>query len=809
MPTTYAQADRPLIVQTPLGKDALLVVGFRGQEGLSQLFTFHLEVLAENSKPVAFGRLLGQPVSLALELPSNAERRHFSGICTRIVEEGRDRTFTRYTLTLAPQLWILTRRSQSRIFQHLSVPDILKKALQGLDVSFELQGTYEPRDYCAQYRETDFDFVSRLMEEEGIFYFFKHAAEGHTLVVADMPQSHVDLPHGPRLIFEEVAGGQRAEDRVFVWHKQQDLRSGKVLLWDHCFELPHKHLEAEAAIQDQVQAGTVTHPFKAAGNDKWLLYDWPGDYALRFDGVDRSGGEQPTEVPKIFADNLRTARLRMQQEAVSGLLVRGQSTCRQLVSGFKFSLERHPHANGAYVLTTVQHSATLGLNYRTDSADAFHYDNSFTCIPAALPFRPERRTPRPIVHGTQTAVVVGPPDSEIFTDKYGRVKVQFHWDREGKHDADSSCWVRVCQPWAGKRWGASFWPRVGQEVVVDFQEGNPDQPIIVGSVYNFEQMPPYLGQGNDPKHPVDNKLTGIKSCTTPGGKGFNEWRFDDTAGKEQVFLHAERDLDQRVKNDVHERVGNDRHLIIGQGMFGLGTGDQRELVGKDKHLTVKHNHVELVEGNVQLTVGGLLSMAGGLLPVPGGIVGAVVGGLLGGNLDLVVNANRKEMIAKDDHLHVKGSRKELVDKDDDCTIGGIRKTLVKGAEHLHVVADHLIQIDNDCFLNVGKNRHEKTGILHAIEAGQEIHIRAGVNLVLEAGSRVTLKGPGGFLDINDEGVTIQGLLVRINSGGSSGKGSGCQPKAPEDPASPEDAMPAMPLPPDEADESVGGDKSAP
>src|SRR5205807_1970189 len=258
----------------------------------------------------------------------------------------------------------------------------------------------------------------------------------------------------------------------------------------------------------------------------------------------KGGGEQPAELQKIFQDNKRTVGIRMQQEAAPSIEISGSSNCPQLAGGHKFTLQRHFNGDGPYALTTVLHAARQP-NF-TAGSDDFQYSNTFTCIPLALPFRPTRSSPRPVVQGTQTAVVVGPAGQEIFTDKFGRVKVQFHWDRDGKNDIDSSCWVRVGQLWAGKRWGASFWPRIGQEVIVDFLEGDPDQPIIIGSVYNADQMPPYLGDGLDTKHKKDNKVTGVKSNTTMGGKGFNEWRFDDTKGKEQLFLHAERDMDVRV-----------------------------------------------------------------------------------------------------------------------------------------------------------------------------------------------------------------------------------------------------------------------
>jgi type VI secretion system secreted protein VgrG len=742
--TSYTQGTRTLIVTTPLGKDVLLAVSLRGREALSQLFHFELDLLAENGKDVAFDKLLGQKVTAALALPGKPVR-HFSGICSRVSQGRRDQTFTAYRMEVVPQFWLLTRRVQSRIFQHLTVPDILKKVLAGLDVTYEIQGKFDPRDYCVQYRETDFNFASRLMEEEGMFYFFKHTADGSKMVVANTPQSHSDIP-GSKLIFEETQGGVRDEDRIATWEKVQELRSGKVTLWDHCFELPHKHLEADKTIADSVQVGKVSHAQKLAANGTLEIYDYPGIYAQRFDGVDRGGGERPADVQKIFEDNKRTVGIRMQEETAPGLVIHGESACRHLVSGHKFTLERHWNADGGYVVTSVQHTAQAADDYRSGGPGDYRYENHFTCIPVATPFRPLRVSPRPVIQGTQTAVVVGPKGEEIFTDKYGRIKVQFHWDRDGKNDAESSCWVRVAQPWAGKRWGASFWPRIGQEVVVAFLEGDPDQPIIVGSVYNADQMPPYLGKGPDTKHPNDNKLTGVKSNTTTGGAGFNEWRFDDTKDKQQIFVHAERDMDTRIKRDNRELILHDRHLIVGSEE--KKEGDQRELVYRDKHLNVKRHQVELIEGNMELTVGGT-----------------------GGNVDVLIKKDRKEKIDGSDHV--------LVGKDRSEKVGGGQS------------------------LTVGGDQHEKIGKNHALEAGMQIHVKAGMTLVLEAGVQLTLKVGGNFIDINPAGVSIMGTMVMINSGGAPGTGTGAQPKEPEQ------AKEAKPTKPDLADDAKTGQKSAP
>jgi type VI secretion system secreted protein VgrG len=597
---SYLQANRPIAVFTPLPPDTLLLTGLRGQEGLSRPYHFQLDLIAEDPQKVAFDKLLGNRVAVRLNLADDRER-YWSGICSQFSEIGRDVVFTHYSLDMVPQLWLLTRRAQSRIFQNLSVPDILRKVLAGLDVTWELQGAFHARDYCVQYRETDFNFASRLMEEEGIYYFFKHTRNNHTMVVANTPQSHPDMPLGSRIIFDENAHGREDDLRVRSWEKSQWLRSGKVTVWDHCFELPHKHLEAQEIIQDSVAAGKVTHKLKVGNNDQLELYDFPGEYAQRFDGVERGGGDRAGDLQKIFEDNGRTAKIRIQEEAAGGLMVSGSGACRNFVSGHKFTLERHYHGDGAYVLTSVTHGiTTASTDYRSGQDSQFEYSNTFTCIPFGLPFRPPRATPRPVVPGPQTAVVVGPPGEEIFPDKYGRVKVQFHWDREGKADAESSCWVRVSQSHAGKRWGSIFIPRIGQEVLVAFEEGDPDQPVIVGSLFNAQEMPPY------PLPDEKTKTVLFKSNSTTGGGGHNEIRFEDSKGKEQIYIHGEKDLDVRIKDAVREWIGGDQHLIV--------KGAQNEEV--EKNWYQKTGMSIVIESGLELTI----KSSGGFIKIdPSGI----------------------------------------------------------------------------------------------------------------------------------------------------------------------------------------------
>ena len=561
-------------VTTPLGPDKLLLVGFTGQEAVSRLFSFQLDMIAENDTDIAFDKLLGQKITVRLNLPDDKER-YFNGLCKRVSQGEQGNDFTSYQMEIVPQFWMLTKKAQSRIFQQKSVPDILKKVLEGLDVTYEIQGTFHPRDFCVQYRETDFNFASRLMEEEGIYYFFKHSESGHQMVVANSSSSHTDLPNGSTIIYEDIEGGGRDEDRIYDWEKAQEWRSGKYTLWDHSFELPHKHLEAEANILDSVQAGKVSHKLKVANNDKLEIYDYPGEYAQRFDGVQSGGGDRAGDLQKIFQDNKRTVDLRIEEEAAPGLVIQGAASCRHFVSGHKFTLQRHFNADGAYVLTTIAHSARQSGDYRSGSGD-FHYSNSFTCVPSALPFRPQRLTPKPVVQGTQTAIVVGPSGEEIFTDKYGRVKVQFHWDRDGNNNEESSCWVRVGTLWAGKQWGVIHIPRIDQEVIVDFLEGDPDQPIIIGSVYNAREMPPY-------KLPDEKTKSTVKTRSSKQGTSdnYNEIRFEDKKGSEQIFINAEKDMDTRVENDDRQYVKNDRHIMI--------KNDHREKIDNDMSIQIGNN----------------------------------------------------------------------------------------------------------------------------------------------------------------------------------------------------------------------------
>ncbi len=701
----YKHQDRKLRVNTPLGPDELILTGFWGTEAISTLFGFRLEMLAENKTKVAFDAILGQKVTVYLALADGSET-YLNGLCVKLAQGGRNDLFTEYEAALVPDVWRLTRKAQSRIFQRMTVPEILKKVFAGFTVDWQLNEKYEPRDYCVQYRETDYNFAARLMEEEGIYFFFEHSDGDHKMIASDSPSDHPDLAGDSKLIYEEVEGGVRDENRVWAWRKEQEIRPGKYLLWDHSFELPHKHLEAEALIHDSVPVGKETHKLKVKGVDQMEVYDFPGEYAQRFDGINKGGGEQKAELQKIFQDNERTVGIRMDEETTPAVVIRAKSSVKHLVPGYKFTLQRHFNADGEYLLTSVKHAATCGAGYRSGEEDALTYENEATCIPAAMPYRPRRTTPKPVVQGSQSAVVVGPSGEEIFTDKYGRVKVQFHWDREGKNDENSSCWIRVGTSWAGRQWGAIRIPRIGHEVIVDFFEGDPDQPIIVGSVYNADMMPPY-------DLPENKTQSGVKSRSSLGGgpKNFNEIRFEDKKGKEEFYQHAERNLTTVVEADEGRTVGGDRGT-------GIGGNDSRT-VGKNDTHEVKGYQTVHVKGYQKTGIDGFH--------------------------ELTVGQHRKTTITSNDTTNVGGTEEH-----------NVTKVFQVNADTIFLVAKNQIQMNvGGSFVNILNGEVDVT-------TGGAVKVN-GKTVTVHADGTATVEG-GGTVDVKSNGpVNVNGAVVKLNA----------------------------------------------
>ncbi len=573
----YSQAGRLISVTTPLGEDELLLTGFTGHEAISRMFQFQLTMLSEDTD-IDFTAIIGQSVTINV-IQSDDSKRYFNGFVSHFACTGKEGDMTRYELQLVPKLWTLTRCADCRIFHNKTGPDIIKQILTDRGIKFEdsIGGSYKTLEYCVQYRETDFNFISRLMEQFGIFYFFKHEDGEHTMMLGDTSSVHQPCPGQASAAFNLAAGGLDAGDIVNSWSISQELRSGKHSITDYNFTTSNSDLLA-----------SETTIYSVGGNDNMEIFDYPGLHGTASDGT-------------------AIAKVRMQEDEAMHKIAHGTSVCRAFATGYKFDLEDHPLGamNAPYVLTEIQHVASVAGTYLDNSnGGGDSYSNQFTCIPADVPFRPARITPKPFVQGPQTATVVGKSSDndaadddgvggdgeEIWVDKWGRVLVLFPWDRK----EDISCWTRVSQDWAGKGWGMINIPRVGQEVLVSFLEGDPDRPLITGRVYNDVQTVPYKLPDNG------TRSTFRTSSSTGGGTAhYNELRFEDKAGSEQVFIRGEYDYDTRILNDSREWIGNNRSLIV--------TKDQMEKVSGDVHLQVQGKHTEKVTGDMNSHITGNLN----------------------------------------------------------------------------------------------------------------------------------------------------------------------------------------------------------
>ena len=574
MPEKPSQKHREVAIETTLGEDVLLLISFSGTEQLGRLFEYKLELASEDYqiKPES---IVGQNVSIRLNL-GNSEIRYFNGYVSHFTQLTSSGQLARYRATVVPWFWFLTRTADCRIFQEKTVPDIIEQIFRDrgfTDYDKRLSGTYRKWEYCVQYRETDFNFISRLMEQEGIYYYFKHENGKHLLVMADSHSSHEPYLTFKELIYHPSDKGPTTKECISDWFVETHLQPGSYAINDFYFITPQTPLFVRANASGSADQGGSAKNYE--------IYDYPGDYNTSNDG---------TEYARKRIEELQTRY----QVAIAN------SDSRGICPGYLFNLNEHPltDQNLEYLITSANYTIQGDDIFSAGAAGSESiFSCNFTVIKSSKAFRSQRITPKPQISGPQTAFVVGPAADEICTDKYGRVKVKFHWDRYSKADENSSCWIRVAQVWAGKKWGAMYIPRIGQEVIVEFLEGDPDRPIITGRVYNAKAMPPYDLPGN-------KTMSTIKSNSSMGGEGFNEIRFEDDKGKEQIFIHGEKKLDIRIKNDAKELVGQDRHLIVKR--------DQIEEVGGDKHLTVKGDQNEKIDGTVSLDAGMDLQQKAGM-----------------------------------------------------------------------------------------------------------------------------------------------------------------------------------------------------
>jgi type VI secretion system secreted protein VgrG len=594
MMARYTQDDRPLRLDTVLGTDELLLSAVSGAEAISQLYCFKLEAFSE--KPDIDPAAILRTAARVTVRGSDGEARFFSGIVNRFTQLGsRDDLFS-YALELVPWLWFLTLTRQSRIFQNTSVLGIIEEIFRGhgfADYELRTRRSYPEREYVVQYRETDFNFVSRLMELEGIFYFFEHSEKGHLLVITDDNSACRTTPGAEAIRF--VPEGRGGESVITALVRENRVHPGRVTLRDYDYLKPSARLAAEL------------------GDAAEEIYDYPGFYRVRAGAIELEEGE-------------RLARLLLEAEEVERQVLRGVSDAPLFTPGCKFGVSDRSrfNANGSYILTHVSHTAGAGDYRAWETTSDVTYSNSFTCIPEAVPYRPPRRASRPLIHGSQTALVVGPPGEEVYTDRYGRVKVQFHWDRVGSRDENSSCWVRVATPWGGKGYGSVSIPRIGNEVVVAYEEGDPDRPLIVGSVYNAEQTVPY-------ELPGAGIQMGMHSRSSPGGGGSNAITMTDTKGKELINIHAQYDMVTVVDNDQTTTVHNNRTSTVDVDDTTTVSANQKLTVAGNREVTVSGDRTTSVGGSDALSVGGDRSVsAGGAMSLSaGGDLTAGAGGAMG------------------------------------------------------------------------------------------------------------------------------------------------------------------------------------
>jgi type VI secretion system secreted protein VgrG len=747
--TPYTQTNRRIAISTPLGDDVLLLRGFTGAEAISQLFHFDLDLLSENDS-LKFPDIVGKNVTLRIMDVTGTER-YWNGFISRFSQGPQDGQFTAYRAQMVPWLWFLTRTADCRIFQNMKAPDIIQKIFADLsfqDFELRLYGAFVKRDYCVQYRETDFNFVSRLMEEEGIYYFFEPEKDKHTLVLANDPAAHEPCPDQATARYQFHGGGiTYDEDLVNEWRYQEEFRTGAWAQTDYNFETPSTSL-----------AVTVN------GKNPYEIYDFPGEHAIRSDG-----------------DNL--ARIRLQEQTVPTIVSQGSGTCRHFSSGFLFTLQDHYRTdlNQQYLLTAVRHVATHD-DYQSGSGGGGEstYRNSFECIPFSTPYRPPRVTPEPFVQGCQTAVVVGPGGEEIYTDKYGRVKVQFHWDREGKKNENSSCWIRVSHPWAGQGWGSISIPRIGQEVIVDFLEGDPDQPIITGRVYNAEQMPPFGMPGGA-------VISGVKSNSTKGGGGNNEISLNDTKGTELINIQAQYDQQKLVKHDERVKIGNDRTEEVGHDEKitidhdrteevkhdeGIKIGnDKTELVIRDRHLEVDRdktekvlrdtsihvmrNHDEKIDAAMDIMVGSTLteSVAINYSETVGGAMEITVGGLIA----ITAGAALAENVGLQKTSSVGGASSESV---------GTSKSLDVSANMNETIGKNkTVDISKDLKETIG-GKHEEAVTKEYVLQAKKIQLVADDEINIKAGDAELVMKSSGDITINGAKITIKGSGDIILKGSS-------------------------------------------
>jgi type VI secretion system secreted protein VgrG len=584
-----------------LGKDSLLFHSMSGTEQLGRLSEFHVQLLSKNGEQNT-DSLLGKPLTVGLDVEGQPTR-HVHGIVTRFSSTGWEGDFVSYEAVVHPWLWLLKRSSNCQIFQDRTVLQIIdeifaKPIYAGTSLSSTelLSSTYPMLPYCVQYRETDFDFVCRLLEDAGIYFFFTYEADKHTLMLADSYGAHQQIPGYQSLKFAgSMHNNALREESISAWSMSGEVQSSSYALTDFDYEKASASTSGGLLSKARIPSGFDLPAFE--------LFDYPGKYTTAEAGNAQALG-------------------RMERVHGQSQQIKASSNARGLYPGGLFTLSEHPREdqNVTYLITSAQYEVhSSGYASGSDTPE-LEFECSFTAIGKEHAYRPPCSIAKPVVQGPQTAMVVGSsPEGgtaePIWTDQYGRIKVQFHWDRQGISNEESSCWVRVAQSWAGKGWGAMFIPRVGMEVVVSFLDGDPDRPLVTGCVYNSDALPPY-------ELPANQTQTGIKTRSTPDSEGFNELRFEDMAGAEEVFMHAEKDFTRVVKNDDTLTVTGDQKITVDKTIVITATTSIELIVGNSsikiepEKITVKSTAIAVESSaTTDVKAGGVITIVGATVEI--------------------------------------------------------------------------------------------------------------------------------------------------------------------------------------------------
>jgi type VI secretion system secreted protein VgrG len=607
----YSQDKRQLTLTTPLGKDAVLINGFKGREAISALTELELEVLSLPENPIQPALLIGKRVTLGISYNENGYR-YFNGI-VRSLElvdhnsalEGDKTPVLIYRAILVPSLWLLTLNTQSRVFQNLTVIEIVKSVLASYYITLkdDTEAAFQPLDYCTQYRETDYDFVTRLLEQHGIFFYFTHTENDHVMVLADNSGQLAPCP--VKSTYKYMPEMERLGEGFYDMHLHyfgvhSALVTGKHTLWEYRFTQFARQESSPPSSSSKIAV-------LGDNNHEWYDYaDGPSAWAK----TDASYGK----IQEVESQLQNATRDRSDTDSTR---ITGKSNASLLISGFTFTMEKHPEPalNSKYLVISVEHSMRQEPPF-CDTVIEEGYRNIFIAQPATLVYRPARTTLKPHVNGVVTGKVVTPPGEDSYIDKYGRVCVQFWWDRMRPPNQTDNTLLRVAQAWAGSGWGTYFWPRINDEVLIDFIEGDPDAPIVVGSLYNGVNKPKY-----DPA--TEYTRSGVLTRSSKGGgvTNANELRFEDKAGSEQIFLNAEKDMDHRIEKDHRKYVGGKDSLIVKGGRYDNITGDRHsdvlgnraENVSKRYSLHVGESHVEEVGTNYSLSAGSEVHVKAGTM----------------------------------------------------------------------------------------------------------------------------------------------------------------------------------------------------